>query len=183
LQVHSRDEAEQRAAKIDVSDISDKHLQHQTVRVVADFYQLTGKDAGVESIVHEKDRSYASDMTMTIGIRSGSPRNRRQTLFHEMGHFAEFTDAGSTKVASDWIEKRATGEPKSLREMTGLDYDDHEVASPDRFYDHYVGKKYEDGFTEVHSMGLESFSSGHGVAELFRKDREHFDLIIRYIRQ
>lgn len=183
MRLNSRDEAEQRAAKIDVSDIPSRHLQRQTVRAAADFYQLVGKDVGVKAIDHEGDRSYADDVKMTIGLEGGSPRARRQTLFHEMGHFAEFTDADSTKIASDWVKKRATGEPKSLRELTGHDYDEDEMASPDNFFHPYVGKEYGDGFTEVHSMGLEEFSSGRQVAKLFKKDREHFDLIIRYIRK
>ena len=183
MQLNSRDEAEQRAAKIDVSSLASKHLQRQTVKAAADFCQLTGKDVGVKAITNEDNRSYADDANMTIGLENGSPRTRRQILFHEMGHFAEFADPESTKIASDWVNKRATGEPESLREMTGHSYDEDEMASPDNFFDTYVGKKYEDGFTEVHSMGLEKFSNGYKVTQLFKKDREHFDLITRYIRQ
>lgn len=183
MQLNSRDTAEQHAAKIDISGISSKHLQRQTVRVAADFCQLTGKDMGVKAIIHEKDRSYADDTKMTIGLEDNSPRSRRQILFHEMGHFAEFADPESTQIASDWVKKRATGEPTSLRELTGHNYDEDEIAVPDSFFDDYVGKQYPDGFTEVHSMGLEMFSSGRDIVKLFKKDREHFDLIIRYIRQ
>lgn len=183
MQLNSRDEAEQRAAKIDVSGITSRHLQRQTVRAAADFCQLTGKDVGVKAIIHEDERSYADGENMTIGLEAGSPRSRRKTLFHEMGHFAEFTDPDSKEIASDWVKKRATGEPRSLREMTGQNYREDEMAVPDNFFDDYVGKKYPDDFTEVHSMGLEVFSSGRDIAKLFKKDREHFDLIIRYIRQ
>ncbi len=183
MHLNSRDEAERWAAKIDVSGIPSKHLQRQTVRVVADFYELVGKDLDVKTIKHESDRSYADDSNRSIGIEDGSPLTRRKILFHELGHFAEFNDADSKKIASDWVKERATGEPESLRKLTGDDYDDDEVALPDHFFHHYVGKQYTDGFTEVHSMGFEEFSSGRKVVQLFKKDREHFDLIIRYIRQ
>jgi hypothetical protein len=183
MQLNSRDEAEQLAAKINVSGITSKHLQRQTIRAAADFCQLTGKGVGVRAIINEDDRSYANDTNMTIGLRSGSPITRRRTLFHEMGHFVEFTDPESTKIASDWVKKRATGDPESLQKMTGHAYAEDEMALPDNFFHPYVGKQYEDGFTEVHSMGLEEFSDGYKVARLFKKDPEHFDLIIRYIRQ
>jgi Phage Mu protein F like protein len=182
-QLNSRDEAERSAAKIDVSGLPSKHLQVQTQRVAADFYQLIGKDLDVKTIRHEGDRSYANDLDRSIGLEDGSPRERRKLLFHEMGHFAEFGDADSLKIASDWIKSRATGEPESLRNMTGYDFDEHEMAVPDNFFDDYVGKQYSDGFTEVHSMGFEMFSSGHKLIKLFKEDREHFNIIIRHIRQ
>ncbi len=183
MQLNSRDNAERWAATIDVSGIASKHLQRQTVRVVADFYELTGKDLGVKTIKHEGERSYADDTNRSIGIVDGSPLSRRTKLFHELGHFAEFEDADSKKIASDWVKGRATGEPESLQKMTGFDYAEDEMATPDRFFDAYVGKQYDDGCTEVHSMGLEMFASGRNLVKLFKKDREHFDLIIRYIRQ
>ena len=184
MQLHSRDEAEQRAAKIDVSSLASKHLQRQTIRAAADFCQLTGKDMGVKAIINEDNRSYANDVKMIIGLENGSPRGRRQVLFHEMGHFVEFTDPESTKIASDWVERRADGKSELLKTITvNPNYRDDEIASPDNFFHPYVGKEYEDGFTEVHSMGLEQFSDGYKVTQLFKKDREHFDLITRYIRQ
>jgi hypothetical protein len=182
MQLNSRDDAEASAANIDVSGLS-KHLQRQTVRAAADFYQLTGKGFDIQTIRLESDRSYALDTDKSIGLEDLNPKARRRILFHEMGHHAEFNDPESTKLASDWVRERASGEPESLSKMTGLRYGDNEVAFPDRFISPYVGKHYDDGFTEVHSMGLENFADGHALTEFFKKDPDHFDLMIRYIRQ
>jgi hypothetical protein len=87
-------------------------------------------------------------------------------------------------LARDWIEGRAEGAAKSIAELTGDSrYRASETALPDKFIHPYVGKLYPGPITEVHSMGLESFADGHSVVELFKKDPDHFDLMIRYIRQ
>ena len=183
MQLNSRDEAERAAAKIDVSGISSRHLQRQTVRAAADFYQLVGKNVGLKAIIHAEDRSYADKANMTIGLENANPRERRETLFHEMGHLSEFSDDYSRNLASEWVKGRATGGLKSLREMSDHDYAEDEMAFPDNFFHPYVGKHYDYAATEVHSMGLQEFASGRNVVKLFHQDREHFDLMIRYIRQ
>jgi hypothetical protein len=187
MQLNSRDDAEAWAAKIDVSGIQSKYTRSRTVRNAADFYQLIGKDLGVE-VVHGPNhhgRACANPLDHSISLREGrSPKSHKKDQFHEMGHFAEFRDPDSGKLAKDWIEGRAEGEAKSIAELTGDSrYRASETALPDKFIHPYVGKLYPGAITEVHSMGLESFADGHSVVELFKKDPDHFDLMIRYIRQ
>jgi hypothetical protein len=185
MQLNSRDDAEAWAAKIDVSGIQSKYTRSKIVRNAADFYQLIGKDLGVEVIHEHDDRSHADPSDSSISLRSGcSPKSRKESQFHEMGHFTEFRSPSSGLLAKIWIEKRAEGEARSLAELTGNSgYTADETALPDKFIHSYVGKVYPGAITEVHSMGLGSFADGHSVVNLFKQDREHFDLMIRYIRQ
>jgi hypothetical protein len=188
MQLNSRDDAEAWAAKIDVSEIQSKYTRSKTVRNAADFYQLIGKDLEVE-VVHAQehgDRAFADRHDNSISLPGGlSPKSRKKIQFHEMGHFTEYRDPISGDLAKQWIRKRADGIAKPLNELVGnVVYKASEMALPDKFIDPYVGRNYlEATITEVHSMGLECFADGRNVVDLFKKDREHFDLIIRYIRQ
>lgn len=187
MQLNSRDEAEAWAAKIDVSGISSQKERASTVRNAADFYQLIGKDLAIE-VVHSQNyngRACANPIDNSISLPEGrSRKSNRSTQFHEMAHFTEFRDPESGKLAKEWIQGRAEGEAKSIAELTGNSgYRASETALPDKFIHPYIGKLYDGSITEVHSMGLECFADGHSVVNLFKKDREHFDLMIRYIRQ
>jgi hypothetical protein len=178
-----REDAEAWAGEINGYPLQNKFTRTEAERNAADFYQLIGKNLGVKTIRYEDNRSYAKEFDRSIGLEDIGRVSNRKILFHEMGHFAEFNDNDNRAIASAWVKERATGEPRSLRQLTGIAYDQSEIAYPDRFIDHYVGKKYSNDTTEVHSMGLEQFSRGKDVVRLFQKDREHFDFIIRYIKQ
>jgi hypothetical protein len=187
MQLNSREDAEAWAAKIDVSGIQSKYTRSRTVRNAADFYQLIGKDLGIET-VHGGEtndgRACANPLDNSISLGEGrSPKSHKKVQFHEMGHFAEYRDPASGKLAKDWIKDSAEGEAKPLAELTGDSNYGGETALPDSFIHPYVGKLYPGAVTEVHSMGLECFADGHSVVELFKKDPDHFDLMIRYIRQ
>lgn len=185
MQLNSRDDAEAWAAKIDVSGIGSKYTRSKTVRNAADFYQLIGKDVGVE-VIHElgnDGRAFASPLDHSISLAQGySPKSLRSIQFHEMAHHTEFQDVTTGFMAKQWIQSRSEGEPKSLSELTGDNYKASETAFPDKFIHPYVGKLYSGLITEVHSMGLQCFADGHSVVELFKKDPDHFNLMIRYIR-
>lgn len=186
MQLNSRDEAEAWAAKIDVSEIDSQKTRASTIQNAADFYQLIGKDLGVEAIHYQnRDRACANPLDNSISLPEGSSsKYHRSTQFHEMAHFTEFRDPESGKLAKEWIQGRAEGEAKPLAQLTGdSSYRASETALPDKFINPYVGKLYSGAITEVHSMGLEAFADGHNVVELFKADHEHFDLMIRYIRQ
>ena len=143
-----------------------------------DFLNLTGGKGSqsLEIIVLDDDRPYASQSgDINIGRERG---DRSPTIFHEMGHHLEFSEKGSEKAARTWIESRATGKPRKLSQLTPLDYDDDEIAIPDKFIDPYVGKIYEDKSTEVYAMGLQHFVSAKEMETLYRQDPEHFHLIV-----
>ncbi len=58
--------------------------------------------------------------------------------------------------------------------MGGDFYGGDERALPGNFFDPYVGKVYDEGYTEVIAMGLQFFDSPTGMRQLYERDREHF---------
>jgi len=102
------------------------------------------------------------------------------TLAHEMGHFAEFSDRRYGKAAEEWVRSRASiQETVPLSNLIpGANYGAEEVAYPDEFISPYVGKKYYAGHTEVLSMGVEKFTNSGTMAEFFLADRDHFMFVL-----
>jgi hypothetical protein len=80
----------------------------------------------------------------------------------------------------DWISERSHGaKPKRMNELVKSGhFDDDEFAVPDKFVDPYVGKTYDDQATEVLSVGLEHFHSPESMLSLYKKDRQHFLLVV-----
>ena len=185
MELGDRDTAEERAKKIDISEVGWESDRVQTIKDAADFYQLINKDLGIAKI-SPKDctRACARLQDDSIGLPDNrSTRKRRVTQFHEMAHFGEFRDPAAGERAEEWVRSRAAGAVTPLSELTGnLNYRADETAVPDNFVHPYVGKLYGNGITEVHSVGLQHFADGRKLVQLFKQDREHFDLMIRYIR-
>ncbi|MEM8603251.1 MAG: phage minor head protein [Cyanobacteria bacterium P01_H01_bin.121] len=156
---------------------------------MTEFYQLTrGKAATKLKDIRKArgrsgNRAWASpDGQLNVGLKN-SRGDRRRVLFHELGHFVEFADERLAEAARAWIRSKATGPLTSLRSLTGRNYASSEVAFPDDFVNPYVGKSYgENGPTEVVSMGLEHFVSPEKMLDLYRKDRDHFLLVLGMIR-
>lgn len=105
-----------------------------------------------------------------------------ESIYHEMGHHLEFSYPEALQIATDFVFKRASGSPKRLNELTSGDYDDSEVAYPDAFVDPYVGKIYNDGSTEVISMGLERFTDAKSMRRFYNKDPDHFRLTLEILQ-
>jgi hypothetical protein len=92
------------------------------------------------------------------------PSDQPWTIRHELGHWAEHSNANLHRVVKDFLVERTSGEAlQQLRVLTGnKGYKKWEVARRDRFFDAYVGKHYldaagkiRDGSTEVFTMGVE----------------------------
>ncbi|MGL5924639.1 hypothetical protein [Chroococcidiopsis sp.] len=150
---------------------------------IIEFRQLTNSksSASLKSVKNSyfaDGRAYA---TRTGDLSIGSSPDKR-VIFHELGHHLEFESDTTLQAAKSWIESRKTGEPKKLNELTDSPYDDDEIAYPDKFIKPYVGKIYPDA-TEVISMGIEHFTSGRMMLELYEKDSEHFAFTVGAIRQ
>jgi hypothetical protein len=178
--------AEDRAGKIDTYGIAGAQLHNQTIRHAADFYQLIDKDLGIEKISPSGDtRACAKLRENWVNLPNEiASKDRKWIQFHEMAHFAEFRDKKAGKEAEDWVQRRTTGVPVPLSQLTGNPaYKDDETAHPDSFIDHYVGKLYGQGITEVHSMGLQAFADPDKLVDLYKQDPEHFRLMMRYIRK
>jgi hypothetical protein len=186
--------AKQRAVAIDLQ-ASLHHLQPEHVTYIQQQFEgvfaITGKDLPIGKMVLDPARSAAFPTTRQILLPMDlGTEHFRTVLFHESAHFSEFDNPDVAATASDFVKRRATGPEKSLKEMTGLPYADSEVAYPDAFEDPYAGKLYreKDGApdfdtTEIHSRGFEHFASPISVVELYKKDPEHFQLIIDWIAQ
>jgi hypothetical protein len=149
---------------------------------IQDFFQFT-KGAGstsLKELVPERERAWAHQ-NGKIGIVPHD-QNRTETLWHEMGHHAEFEKPELRDALASWVRARSTSsQPKYLKDLTGFNYG-NETAYPDHFVDPYVGKVYENNSTEVLSMGMQYFKDAESMLTLYRKDKEHFYLIVGAIR-
>lgn len=152
---------------------------------IKQFYRMTGGRLGKVQISSAGRSRASSNALLTIGrsktditAHSGNPT----VLWHELAHNLEF-DAKARSLAHDFIKRRRESDQLyTLRSLTGnKGYRKNEVAYKDHFIDPYVGKYYDDGATEVFSIGVQYLCSPEGCAELFHKDREMFALIVGYL--
>jgi len=84
------------------------------------------------------------------------------------------------KASQTWRADKATGDyPEPLKEITGNRfYTEDEKAYRGKFFNPYVGKYYNDGATEVISMGIERFSDASSMRQFRNQDRSHFNFTI-----
>jgi hypothetical protein len=183
------EDATKLADDIKYTNLNKRELD-ETRNAAIEFFRIhNGGLRYLKEFKSASDRAYANTIGGYIDVGDWVVTS---TVFHEMGHFAEnqsgwlFIDKTSNYRAknSDFIKSRATGEPGLLSVLAdNSGYDDDEVAYPDKFIHPYVGKIYEDGETEVLSMGFEYFTSSDRMLELWNKDSEHFKLMITYLQE
>ena len=146
---------------------------------MAEFYRLVGGRAPKVNIVTKGHRrACANSDTGTIYLDGNFSKT---TLFHEMGHILE-NNARVKSATNQYLDKRTGGRmapPVKLSRLTGNKaYRGGEVAFEDDFFHPYVGKRYSSGVTEVFSMGMQQFATADGMAFLYEKDSELFQLIL-----
>ena len=183
-QMGDRDRAEAEVASMTVkgsTPIGQKVIRDSAI----DFCQLVDKPTGINTIEFKGDRAKADIYNGIVYLADDdrTPIARRISQFHEMAHHCEYRDKTAGAEAEDWVRGRATGEITLLSELTRNNKYKEEKALPDSFIDHYVGKLYGQGITEVHSMGLQAFADPDKLVDLYQKDPEHFRLMMRYIRR
>ncbi|GMU57182.1 MAG: hypothetical protein AMXMBFR33_63280 [Candidatus Xenobia bacterium] len=117
-------------------------------------------------------------------INVGSYFDKRVCL-HELAHRLEFVNPSLSQVHKGWVAARsqASGNaPGQFARITDLcpagKYEPTEMAQEDHFIHPYVGKVYGDQATEVLSTGLEHFTDGKRLLQLYRQDPEHFFLVL-----
>jgi SPP1 gp7 family putative phage head morphogenesis protein len=169
-------------AKLQISKKATTEMAEADIRSnIDEFSRITGGRgiSTLKQIVLDDDRAWADDETgeLNIGRRGDDVAGIRRMLFHELGHFLEFENPGIAKAAKEWVESRATGKLSTLKDIDP-GYGDDETYYPDKFIDPYVGRLYQDGSTEVVSMGIENFADPLKMAELYKKDPEHFNFIM-----
>lgn len=182
-----REEAEALAGSVRVLKSATRYESEENIRNnLADFYQLTGGRGVPNRIAYDEERAYAIAETSRLNIgREDNPSEYRATFFHELGHFVEFESESARAAAESFIRARATSdEMLSMNDLVpemGGTYGDDEFAYPGSFIHPYVGVVYENGATEVISMGLERFSSPERMLQFYKQDQEHFALILGII--
>jgi len=156
------------------------YRQAEVRNATTELFQISGGkgSASLKRFVRESDRAWANpDGRINIGYAD------RSTIFHEIGHHIEFESKELENAARDFVLSRAEGAPRKLRELTGNErYEDWEEAYPDKFVNPYVGKIYENGSTEVLSMGVEHLVSVRQALRLYDADPEHFYFTVGALR-
>jgi hypothetical protein len=156
----------------------DKKTMQEYKDIAADVFELTG-GKGARSIgivIQSDDRAWAMNLQKdgynVVNVGKGASR---ETLMHETAHHIEYENPNIAKSSQEFVKSRASGPPQQLKELTGRNYRDDEIAYPDKFISPYVGKITNTGYSsEVISMGLERFSSPKAMQEFYKADPEHF---------
>jgi len=143
---------------------------------VREFIRMTGgKGREASSYISVQRRAYAMKATGTVNVGNG----KKNSIFHEMGHFVEFENDRYYRSARTFIEERAVGKKRLSDLIPGSGYTADEVAFHDHFINPYVGKEYSGGrATEVISVGLEHFADSKSLSRLMAEDVDHFLLIL-----
>lgn len=183
--------ARSRVAKINMENLPEARRVEAT-QVAIDFYQLVGQPLDIKDFKQGKgadgkdSRGYCNPFMGFIQF-TAKGWDIRNFLFHEMAHFTDGKDNATAALANAFVEKRATGQPRSLQADMGSGYSASEVYLPDAFIDKYVGKFHDRIifsdrriFPEVMSMGFQSFADSKALANLGYKDPEHLDLVLNY---
>lgn len=159
----------------------------QMRRDMAEFYRFTGGRV-VKVKVHSRGdrRANATDIEDhgKEGVIHLDSRFDKRVLWHELAHHIE-ADPVAKMAAGKFIRRRSVdGKAYSLRSLTGnKGYRSNEGAYKDHFFDHYVGKIYRDGATEVFSMAVESFTNPLVLGQRLLKDAETIEFVAGYLKQ
>lgn len=146
----------------------------------------------LDKIYFVSDRPFAAERGLEYGgeeeelsgrINVGNAKNQRTAisrLWHEFGHHIEFSNPEFREAANQWLKDRSNGEsPVKLKDLfPDMGYEDWEMVYPGNYMSPYAGKFYEDGSTEVISMGFEQFSNYLDMLNFFQTDPDHFYLIL-----
>lgn len=155
------------------------------VRDMAEYYRLTGGKASTIRIsLDGRRRANAVGVTTLTGekvINLGSDFNKA-ILFHELAHHLE-NDTIARAASNGFLLKRRESEKRyRLRDLTGnKGYGPDEIAYKDSWMNHYIGKIYSDGVTEVFSMGVQYLASPEDAMTLAAQDPEMLNLISGYL--
>lgn len=167
-----------------VKKLADKGLKPDQVRAwVNDFYHQTGLPVPDKiQFTYLDGRPRYIDATGAINI--GDYFDKRICM-HELAHPVEFRNPALSQANKAWVKARcqASGfEPESPEKLQKLcpegKYGPEELAQRDHFTNPYVGKVYADAATEVLSTGLEHFTDGKKLVQLYQQDPEQFFLVL-----
>jgi hypothetical protein len=184
----NREQANQTASEMMMEGLGSEHRfsPESYQRQLEELYTITNNRVDtLGEIFQSGDRGYAYPPeglnvgSINVGDR-GNWESQRSLFWHEFGHHIEYSNPEIQRVAQQWRDSRATSNrTESLNTLVGGDfYGGDERALPGNFFDPYVGKVYDEGYTEVIAMGLQFFDSPTGMRQLYERDREHFLFIV-----
>lgn len=121
----------------------------------------------------ERDRAYFRSGWNEVHIE---PHDSRSVVVHEMGHWLEYNNREARHMVKRFLRERTAGEQaKKLKEVEHRGYGDDEYCKKDKFFHPYCGKIYQNGSTEILSMGLQEYTTD--PIKFAKKDKEYFALI------
>lgn len=187
----SQDQADNWAAKQTITKSAENRLKKlgypiaDVRRDMAEFYRITGgkvRDIGLDSSGKRRANSGAIESYEGNIMQMGS-RFNKTVLFHELAHHLE-SDLNAKAASNGFLLKRRKSADKyRLRQLTGNSgYSNDEYAYSDEFINHYIGKVYPRGTTEVWSMGVQYLSNPDDAAMLMARDPEMAALIFGYLQ-
>lgn len=154
---------------------------------MAEFYRLTGGRVPRVRVDSKGDRRANAthiDSHGKMGTINLDSAFDKRVLWHELAHHIE-ADPVAKLAAGTFIRRRSEdGKAYSLRSLTGnKGFRSNESAFKDHFFNEYVGKIYNDGMTEVFSMGVEVLSNPQRLAEVITKDPETIEFVMGFLKQ
>lgn len=165
-----------------------KYPEVQVRKDLAQLYRITNGRISHVMLDHISGtrRAYTvetQDRTSSKAIYLDGDFDKR-TLFHEMGHHME-SDKAALAAAQGFLKGKRGSDDKLYRLknlVPNSKYDAQELAYKGDFFNPYVGKHYQDGTTEVWSMGLESFADPVVLSQRIEYDTAMFAMIVGGIR-
>jgi hypothetical protein len=105
-------------------------------------------------------RSYYRDSDRSIHLHTDCP----EIVWHELGHMLEHMTPGGEDAAHSYLKTRSHGAVQALDTLdhSHPGYESHEQACRGDFPDVYLGKRYQDGATEVTSMAMQYLKEDPG---------------------
>ena len=100
-------------------------------------------------------------------------KEQENVLWHEVGHHLE-QNLFAGKLSGEFISR--VRKSKKLKWL-GPGYEKSEKGYPGNFYHPYVSKSYQNGTTEVMSMGLQELSDPESAYRFYKNAPEHLRLV------
>jgi hypothetical protein len=181
-------DAMKKASRIRATDDAKRVTGETRLKMlVAEFYRFGSPPLGVKRFTFTDARA---DANRNGDLNVGSDPTKTK-MFHEMGHYLEYSQPEIAAAARAWVRARSeqanggNAKTTTMRELSGSDeYRADEVAYEDHFDNPYVGKRYDDRHTtEVVSVGMESFISPDKMVDLYQRDPEHFFFMLGVLKR
>ena len=194
LEVTKPDSPEYQAASaaaanltVDSSAVTEKLTEQYYRETMTKVFALAGNQGVdlLDTIKYTRDTPSASQIErrLNVGKLDEDPYYKTRDIFHEAGHFVEFSNPNAKAAALGFVKERATGELTELSKMGYKSADPNAKAYPmPAGTASYMGRVYADGSTEVLSMGIERMTNQFSMNSFMADDRQHFLFTLGVLR-